>query len=170
MQRNPAVELPIADVPITVAPGWRQPLGRVLMIVASMLAVAFLAIQLLKTFGFITFGFENWRPVAVAFLGWSICLCVSLVLTRGQRGEQAVFLLPAVLLTLAFVIFPTIYALFIAFHNWNLSAAAGRQFTGLDNFRRMFADRAFWVAMQNMAYYVAAVLAQYVIAFGLAIL
>src|SRR5215210_1607630 len=170
MQQNPAVELPIANVPIGVSHGWRQTAGRVLIFGASLVLAVFLALQLLKTFGFTSVGFDNWRPVAIAFVGWAVCLCASIAWTRGQRGEQAVFLLPAVLVTLAFVIFPTVYALFMAFHNWNLSAATGRQFTGLDNFRRLFADRAFWVAMRNMAYYSAAVLAQYVIAYGLAIL
>jgi multiple sugar transport system permease protein len=170
MQQNPAVELPIADVPIGVSQGWRQTAGRLLIVVASLLLATFFALQLLKTFGLASVGFDNWRPVAITFVGWAVCLCASIVWTRGQRGEQAVFLLPAVLITLAFVIFPTIYALFMAFHNWNLSAAAGRQFTGLDNFRGLFGDRAFWVAMQNMVYYSAAVLAQYIIAYGLAIL
>ena len=170
MQQNPAVELPIADVPIGVAAGSRQTIGRALFVIASVVTLALSVVQLLKTLGLTTVGFENWRPIVVAFLGWAVCLCASLILTRGQRGERAVFLLPAVLITVAFIIFPTLYALFMAFHNWNLSAVAGRQFTGLDNFRRLFADRAFWVAMQNMAYYVAAVLAQYVIAYGLAIL
>src|SRR5215213_2465887 len=162
MQQNPAVELPIADVPIGVSQGWRQTVGRLLIAVVSLVLAVFLAMQLLKTFGLTSVGFDNWRPVAVVFVGWAVCLCAGIVWTRGQRGEQAVFLLPSVLITLAFVIFPTIYALFMAFQNWNLSAATGRQFTGLDNFRRLFADRAFWVAMQVMA--------QYVIAYGLAIL
>ena len=170
MQQNPAVELPIADVPIGVSAGWRQTLGRFVIAGASLIAVALVSIQILRTFGLITIGFQNWRPVAIAYLAWAVCLCAGLVLTRGQRGEKAVFLLPAVLITLAFIIFPTIYALFMAFHNWNLSAATGRQFTGLDNFRRLFADRGFWAAMQNMVFYVAAVLAQYVIAYGLALL
>jgi multiple sugar transport system permease protein len=170
MQQNPAVELPIADVPIGVSQGWRQTVGRLLIVVASLVLAVFLAMQLLKTFGWTSVGFDNWRPVAVTFVGWAVCLCAGIVWTRGQRGEQAAFLLPAVLITLAFVIFPTIYALFMAFHNWNLSAATGRQFTGLDNFRQLFADRGYWAAMKNMAYYVAAVLAQYVIAYGLAIL
>jgi multiple sugar transport system permease protein len=170
MQQNPAVELPIADVPIGVAVGWRQNIGRVLLVVASLVALTLLAVQLFKTLGLTTVGFDNWRPVVIAFLGWAVCLCASLVLTRGQRGEQAVFLLPAALITFAFVIFPTIYALFIAFHNWNLSAAAGRQFTGLDNFGRLLADRGYWAAMRNMAVYVGAVMVQYVIAFGLAVL
>jgi multiple sugar transport system permease protein len=170
MQQNPAVELPIADVPIGVSHGWRQTAGRLLIVVASLVLAAFLAVQLLKTVGLASVGFENWRPVAVAFVAWAVCLCASVVWMRGQRGEQAVFLLPAVLITLAFVIFPTIYALFMAFHNWNLSAATGRQFAGLDNFRRLFADHTFWATMQNMVYYVAAVMAQYAIAYGLAIL
>lgn len=170
MQQNPAIELPTADAPIGVTAGWRQTLGRVLIVGASLVAIALVAVQVLRTLGLTTLGFQNWRPVAIAYLAWAVCLCVSLVLTRGERGERAVFVLPAVLMTLAFIIFPTIYALFIAFHNWNLSAAAGREFTGLENFRRLFGDRGFWAAMQNMAYYVAAVLAQYVIAFGLAIL
>src|SRR5215213_9400396 len=170
MQQNPAVELTIADVPIGVSQGWRQTAGRLLIVVASLLLATFFALQLLKTFGLASVGFDNWRPVAITFVGWAVCLCASIVWTRGQRGEQAVFLLPAVLITFAFVIFPTFYALFMAFHNWNLSAAAGRQFTGLDNFRGLFGDRAFWVAMQNMVYYSAAVLAQYIIAYGLAIL
>ena len=65
MQQNPAVELPIADVPIGVVPGWRQTLGRMIIVVASLVAAIVLAVQLLRTFGLITVGFENWRPVAV---------------------------------------------------------------------------------------------------------
>src|SRR3712207_6088376 len=107
MQQSPAVELPVPDVPIGVAAGWRQTVGRVLFIAASLVSGSLLALQLLATVGLTSVGFDNWRPVAIAFLGWSVCLCVSIVLTRGQRGEQAVFLLPAVLITLAFVIFPT---------------------------------------------------------------
>jgi multiple sugar transport system permease protein len=126
--------------------------------------------QTLKTFGVISMGFSNWRPVAVSVLVWSICLCVGLVLTRGQRGEEIVFLLPAVLLTVAFVIFPTFFAIFIAFTNWNLSATAGRQFNGMDNFRKLFSDAGYWNAMRNMGVYVSAVLVQYVIAYALALL
>jgi multiple sugar transport system permease protein len=126
--------------------------------------------QFLKTIGATTIGFANWRPIAAALVVWSICLCLGLVLSRGQRGEELVFLLPAILITVAFVIFPTIYALFIAFNNWNLSAAAGRQFNGLDNFRRLLNDSGYWNAMRNMGFYVSAVLVQYVIAYILAIL
>jgi multiple sugar transport system permease protein len=135
-----------------------------------MVLIAAIVAQLLKTAGFTEIGFDNWRPVAATFVGWSLCLCAWLILTRGQRGEQALFLLPAVLITFAFVIFPTIYALFIAFNSWNLSGNAGREFTGLENFRRLLNDSGYWAAQRNMVSYVAAVLVQYAIAFGLALL
>jgi multiple sugar transport system permease protein len=170
MQQNPAVELPAADVPLGGVADWRQSVGRGLIVVSSLLALAVLALQVLRTLGLTELGFANWRPVAMAFGLWAVCLCVSLVLTRGQRGEEAAFLLPAVLMTVAFVIFPTIYALFIAFNSWNLSAVAGRQFNGLENFRLLFNDRGYWEAMRNMVFYVLAVLAQYVIAYALALL
>jgi multiple sugar transport system permease protein len=144
--------------------------GRALLALASGLLLVALAVQLLKTAGFTEVGFTNWRPVAAIFIGWSLSLCAWLLLTRGQRGEQAVFLLPAVLITFAFVLFPTIYALFIAFNRWNLSAATGREFTGLDNFRQMVNDSGYWATQRNMVIYVAAVLAQYAIAFTLAVL
>src|SRR5262249_55896688 len=52
----------------------------------------------------------------------------------------------------------------------NLSSFAGRSFSGLDNIRGLLNDAYFWNALGNMVYYVLAVLAQYVVAFGLALL
>jgi multiple sugar transport system permease protein len=170
MQQSPAVELPARPAPIAASADWRLTAGRVLFAVASIAALGALALQLLATFGVANVGFASWRPVALAFVAWSVCLCLYFFLTRGQRGEQVVFLLPAVLLTVAFVIFPTFYALFIAFNHWNLSAVTGRQFAGLDNFRQLINDRGYREALGNMLVYVAAVLVQYVIAYGLAVL
>ena len=42
---------------------------------------------------------------------------------RGERGQPAVFLLPALLFTIAMVIFPTFFGLYIAFTDWNLELA-----------------------------------------------
>ena len=80
------------------------------------------------------------------------------------------FLLPALLFTIAMVIFPTFFGLYIAFTDWNLSSLTGRHFNGLDNLRSLFADPYFWNAIINMVYYVLAVLVQYAIAFALALL
>ncbi|MDQ3227874.1 MAG: sugar ABC transporter permease [Chloroflexota bacterium] len=170
MQDTPALEISEPRVASAASPEWRAIFGRTLIRVTSLAVLALIVMQFLKTAGVTEMGFANWRPVAVALLAWSASLCLGMVLSRGQHGERAVFLLPAVLLTVAFVIFPTIYALFIAFNSWNLSAAAGRQFNGLDNYRQLLNDGGYWNAMKNMGYYVAAVLAQYVIAYLLAIL
>jgi multiple sugar transport system permease protein len=170
MHQDAAVEFSKSDVPIGVTADWRAQLGRLLIAGGSIVVVLVILVQLAKTLGISTVGFANWRPVALALLAWTLCLLAGVVLSRGQRGQELVFLLPAVLVTFAFVIFPTIYALFIAFNSWNLSAASGRQFSGLENFRRLFQDSGYWAAMRNMVFYVAAVLVQYVIAYTLAML
>ena len=83
---------------------------------------------------------------------------------------QTLFVLPAVLFTVAMVIFPTFFGLYIAFTDWNLNAQGGVHFNGLDNLRTLFDDPYFWNALGNMVFYVATVLVQYAIAFGLALL
>jgi multiple sugar transport system permease protein len=148
----------------------RRTLGRALILAASGVAAVMLLLQVGQTAGWTEQGYANWRPVALAFVGWAVALMVGLILTRGTGGEQAVFLLPAVLLTLGFVIFPTIFALYVAFTDWNLSGSQGRTFNGLDNFRTLFRDDDYWAAIVNMLIYLIGVLAQYVIAFGLALL
>jgi multiple sugar transport system permease protein len=75
-----------------------------------------------------------------------------------------------VLFTLAMVVFPLLAGLWIAFSDWNLSGATGRRFNGLDNLRRMWTDPFYWNALRNMIWYVLAILAEYAIAFGLALM
>ncbi len=76
--------------------------------------------------------------------------------TRPDRGgrldqgwQRRLFLLPAVLLTLAFVIFPTVFGLYVSFTDWQLNDPAGRVFNGLDNFRAIAGDGRFWNALRN---------------------
>jgi multiple sugar transport system permease protein len=148
----------------------RKALGRGLIILASLGLAAVLIVQVLYAAEAISVGFENWRPALYAFLLWSVALGVGQVLIRGERGHRALFLLPAVLFTIAMVIFPTFFGLYIAFTDWNLSSFAGRQFNGLDNVRALLNDAYFWNALRNMVFYVLAVFVQYAIAFGLALL
>jgi multiple sugar transport system permease protein len=144
--------------------------GRWLILVASIGFALLLLIHALHVVGTIAIGFDNWRPALYAYVLWAVALGVGLVMTRGERGHQAVFLLPAILFTVAMVIFPTFFGLYIAFTDWNLSSLTGRHFNGLDNIRTLIGDAFFWNALGNMAWYVLAVLAQYAIAFGLALL
>lgn len=85
--------------------------------------------------------------------------------------QRRVFILPAVLLTLLVVIFPTIFGWYVSFTDWRLNAAEGRSFSGFDNFRQMWGDGRFWNALKNNFIFVLiGVPFQYVIALGLALL
>lgn len=148
----------------------RRSAGRWLLAVASLAFAAVVLAQVLYVAGVTAAGFANWRPVLYAYLLWALALGASQVLRRGEQGQRALFLLPALLFTVAMVVFPTLFGFYIAFTDWNLSSFAGRQFNGLDNIRALLADAYFWNALGNMVWYVLAVLAQYAVAFGLALL
>ena len=149
-------------------PCW--PIGRAILIVASLGLAATLLAQVLDKTGAITLGFVTWRPLLYAFVLWAIALCVAQAMIRGEMGLRALFVLPAVLFTVAMVIFPMLFGIYIAFTDWNLSGFAGRHFNGLDNIRQMIQDPFYWNALRNMLFYVLAVLVEYAIAFGLALL
>jgi multiple sugar transport system permease protein len=148
----------------------RVTVGRRLFRIATVLLVAVVALQALDATGIVPIGFPNWRPLLYTYIVWGLALGASQVLTRGELGAQAIFVLPALLFTVAMVIFPTIFGLYIAFTDWNLNGDAGHHFNGLDNLRTLWSDSYFWNALGNMVFYVLTVLVQYVIAFGLALL
>lgn len=148
----------------------RRRLGSLLIRSATLLLALITIGQTLYAYGITSIGFANWMPILVAYVLWSAALCVGLILRDGEAGWRALFVLPAILFTVALVIFPTFFGLFIAFSDWNLQSAGGRSFNGLDNFYQLIADEYFWNALLNMVFYVATVLVQYAIAFGLALL
>ncbi|UVK47598.1 sugar ABC transporter permease [Mesorhizobium sp. AR07] len=137
---------------------------------ASLLLVAMTALEVLDSAGVLNIGFVNWRPVLYMFLLWGIALAASQILARGEIGQQTLFLLPALLFTAAMVIFPTVFGIYIALTDWNLNAQSGHHFNGLDNLRTLLSDSYFWNALGNMVFYVLTVIAQYAIAFALALL
>ena len=145
-------------------------LGKWLFRLASGLLLIVAALQIIDTAGLASIGFADWRPTLYAFLAWCVALGIAQILERGELGRQRLFVLPALLFTGAMVIFPTVFGLSIAFTDWNLNAQGGHHFNGLDNLRTLWADSYFWNALGNMVFYVATVLVQYVIAFGLALL
>jgi len=159
----------IKPVSSRIPPG-RKVAGKWLIGLATLGLAAMLLLQVLDSAGIVAIGFENWRPLLCAYLAWAVALGVGQVMIRGEAGHRALFLLPAVLFTVSMVIFPTVFGLYIAFTDWNLSSFAGRQLNGLDNLRALWADPYYWNALGNMVWYVLAVLVQYAIAFGLALL
>jgi multiple sugar transport system permease protein len=152
-----------------VLPG-RPLFGRWLFRLASALLIVVATLQLANVLGFVSIGFANWRPTLYAFVIWGVTLGVSQVLEYGEVGRERLFVLPALLFTGAMVIFPTLFGLYIAFTDWNLNAESGHHFNGLDNLRTLWGDAYFWNALSNMVFYVATVIVQYAIAFGLALL
>jgi multiple sugar transport system permease protein len=144
--------------------------GRAILIIASLGLATTLLAQILDKSGAITLGFVTWRPLLYAFVLWAIALCAAQAMIRGEMGLRALFVLPAVLFTVAMVIFPMLFGIYIAFTDWNLSSFAGRRFNGLDNIRQMIQDPFYWNALRNMISYVLVVLVEYMIAFGLALL
>lgn len=143
--------------------------GKLMIAGGSLLFAAALAFQMLYISGVTATGFELWLPVLYAYVLWALAVVFGQILIRGERGSRAAFVLPAVFFTVAMVIFPTLFGLYIAFTSWNLSSDAGRVFNGLDNIRHMWNDPFYWNALGNMVYYVLMVLVEYAIAFGLAL-
>ena len=151
-----------------VLPG-QASLGKWLFRLASALLVIVAALQIANAAGFVRIGFTDWRPTLYAFLAWGVALGIAQVLQHGELGRQRLFVLPALLFTGAMVIFPTIFGLYIAFTDWNLNAQSGHHLNGFDNLRTLWGDPYFWNALGNMVFYVATVIVQYAIAFGLAL-
>ena len=148
----------------------RRRLGHLIMRGSLALLGLVIVVQLIDEWGLISLGFETWRPTLYAYLIWATCLCWGQVLLRGEHGKRSLFILPAALFVISMVVFPLIFALGIAFSDWNLSSPDGRQFNGFDNVRQMWTDPFYWNALTNMVWYTAAILVEYAIAFGLALL
>ena len=136
---------------------------------AAALALVALA-QTLQVTGRLELGFTTWRPTLYAYILWAIALCWGQVLMRGEQGKRVLFVLPAALFVISLVVFPLLFGLLIAFSDWNLASPTGRKFNGLDNLRQMWGDPFYWNALTNMVWYSLAIIVEYAIAFGLALL
>ncbi|WP_420406804.1 carbohydrate ABC transporter permease [Hoeflea sp.] len=136
---------------------------------AWFLAIVALA-QTAQETGYADLGFSDWRPTLYAYVLWAICLCWGQVLIRGERGKRVLFVLPAALFVVSMVVFPLLFGFVIAFSDWNLSSPTGRTFNGLDNLRQMWTDDFYWNALANTVRYTLAIIVEYAIAFGLALL
>ncbi len=151
-------------------PSSQRSVGRLIIVAGTLLFAAALLFQVLFATGVTASGFASWRPVLYAYVLWALAVTFGQMMIRGERGQRAAFVLPAVFFTVALVIFPTLFGLYLAFTDWNLSAAVGRRFNGVDNIVALWNDPFYWNALQNMVYYVIAVFFEYAIAFGLAVL
>ena len=150
--------------------GNRRLIGKALIWGSFAVMVASFAFCTLASRGSIGIDLDSWRPALYGYLVWATGLCIAQVVLHGEQGKRTLFILPATLFVLAMVVFPLIFSLALAFSNWNLSAFGGPQFNGLDNVRQMWADPFYWNALKNMVWYTLAILVEYAIAFGLALI
>lgn len=155
----------------TNAPSPWKALIRYLARAMTVLAVAAVVVQILRTLGMIDFGFTTWRSVAIIFVLWFVAVDINVYVNGGLKGQQLLFLLPALQITISLVIFPTLFGFAVAFTQWDIGGISGPVFNGLDNFRSLAADERFWNALgNNFKYVFVAVPFQYVVAFIVALL
>lgn len=148
----------------------RKRIGRLMVWGSAALLILVALLQTADQAGWLEIGFQNWRPTLYAYIFWSFCICAAQVVARGEQGKRTLFVLPATLFVISMVVFPLLFGLVIAFSDWNLSSPDGRQFNGWDNVRQMWTDPFYWNALKNMVYYTLAIIFEYAIAFGLALL
>lgn len=148
----------------------RRNFGRVIVWGSAALLLIVAVLQALDSAGRIDLGFQTWRPTLYAYILWAVCLCAGQVIARGEHGKRSLFVLPAALFVISMVVFPLIFGLAIAFSDWNLSSPDGRKFNGLANVRQMWSDPFYWNALTNMVWYTLAIVVEYAVAFGLALL
>lgn len=151
-------------------PESRKRLGRMVFVAGTLVLIGTALMRTLQEAGVFDFGLRTWRPVLYAYIFWGVTLGLSQVLRRGEDGKRALFVLPAVLFVVAMVVFPLLFALYVSFTDWNLSALGGPKFNGLNNVRRMANDPFYWNALLNMVWYTLAITVEYAIAFGLALI
>lgn len=78
--------------------------------------------------------------------------------------------LPAILIVLALAIYPLVYSLWLAFHQWDLQTP-GHPFVGLDNFSGALGDDRVWVALKNTGVIVTVgIFFEFIVGLGLALL
>ena len=152
-----------------ITPG-RIALGRAMIWGSAGILAVVALLQTLQVTGRADFGFVNWRPTLYAYLLWATALCAAQVVMRGEQGKRTLFILPAVLFVVSLTVFPLLFGLLIAFSDWNLSSPDGRTFNGTANLVQMWNDPFYWNALWNMVLYSAAIIVEYAIAFGLALM
>jgi multiple sugar transport system permease protein len=74
--------------------------------------------------------------------------------TRHAAVEPYVFLLPAMLVTLAVVLIPAAQTVWMSLHDFVLYRPRSVPFIGLGNFRRLLGDELFWISLVNSVWWI----------------
>lgn len=81
------------------------------------------------------------------------------------------FLAPAIIICIVFIIYPVADTFFLSFRKWNGMYGVAKEFIGLENYIKIFKDKLFWNAMLNSLYFmIGGFVILMPLAFGLALL
>jgi multiple sugar transport system permease protein len=88
-----------------------------------------------------------------------------------NRASPYVFIAPAVLITSIALVYPVLQSIWLSFHEWSIGTPPDQtRFVGLENYRWLLADRAFWTSVGvTLVFAGAVVLCETVLGVGLAL-
>lgn len=90
---------------------------------------------------------------------------------KSERKAAYLFIIPAVVLLAAFLIYPALQTVRYAFTDYNIMRPDRIRFCGLNNFIELFQDKDFWIAVKNTLHFTILVVPfQTVLALALALL
>lgn len=90
---------------------------------------------------------------------------------RDERGAAYIFVAPAVILLIAFLVVPMIYTVYFSGFKYQIMRPDAMKFIGFENYQKLFSDKNFWLALKNTVYFTVIVVpCQCALALALALL
>ncbi len=90
---------------------------------------------------------------------------------RDERRAAYLFVTPAVILLIGFLVVPMIYTVYFSGYKYQIMRPDATSFIAFDNYKKLFEDKNFWAALKNTVYFTVIVVpCQCALALGLALL
>ena len=90
---------------------------------------------------------------------------------RDERVAAYIFVAPAVILLIAFLVVPMIYTVYFSGFKYQIMKPDAMKFIGFENYQKLFSDKNFWLALKNTVYFTVIVVpCQCALALALALL
>lgn len=90
---------------------------------------------------------------------------------RNERITAYAFVIPALVLLIAFLLVPMIYTIYYSGFRYQIMRPDAMKLIGLDNYTKLFQDKNFWLSFRNTVYFTIIVVpVQCALALGLALL
>ena len=90
---------------------------------------------------------------------------------RDERVSAYIFVAPAVILLIAFLVVPMIYTVYFSGFKYQIMRPDAMKFIGFENYQKLFSDKNFWLALKNTVYFTVIVVpCQCALALALALL